>query len=118
MDFHMYTQQFLIGRNVFNYDVLKQALGCLHEEIQPDFNSPEPFRYFRRCLVTGLFYEVKILFRRSFNFAKISKRTSLIGILNTFTLPAPLVEHGQLACCITGSHATLDFWYAKESTPP
>lgn len=58
---HAYkTEKYLIGKHLFNNNVLQAALHCLAEEIDPDVNPPDPSPYFRRKLALSLFYKVLI----------------------------------------------------------
>lgn len=53
------TEMFLIGKNIFDNEILQQTLKMLHDEINPVEAPPEPSPKFRRQLAINLFYKVK-----------------------------------------------------------
>lgn len=57
---HAYkTEHFLLGKYIFNNEVLQSTLRCLHNEINPNVNPPDPTPHFRHKLALSLFYKVK-----------------------------------------------------------
>ncbi|EFN85872.1 Xanthine dehydrogenase/oxidase [Harpegnathos saltator] len=51
------TEQLLVGKRIFDKQVLKSALETLHNELQPDHVLPDYSPKFRRTLAMGLFYK-------------------------------------------------------------
>lgn len=51
------TEEFLMGKSIFDKQVLKTALDTLHSELQPDHVLPDYSPEFRRTLAEGLFYK-------------------------------------------------------------
>ncbi|XP_076651937.1 uncharacterized protein LOC143358591 [Halictus rubicundus] len=51
------TENFLVGKSVFNKDVVKQALQTLDSELNPDHVLPDYSPEFRKTLAEGLFYK-------------------------------------------------------------
>lgn len=56
------TEQFLMGKNVYDNCVLQEAVKVLSEEVLPVDNPPEPSPECRKKLAIGLFYKVGTLF--------------------------------------------------------
>ncbi|XP_022822065.1 indole-3-acetaldehyde oxidase-like [Spodoptera litura] len=55
---HAYeTERFLIGRNIFNNNVLQSALHILEREIDPSIRPPYPPPCVRKKVALGLFYK-------------------------------------------------------------
>lgn len=52
------TEQFLIGKNLFDNATLQQAFTVLANELAPDVRPPEPTPQFRKQLALSLFYKV------------------------------------------------------------
>lgn len=55
------TEQFLIGKKLFDNDVLQKALKVLDSELIVEDIEAEPGPKFRRKLALGLFYKVRLL---------------------------------------------------------
>nr|XP_031846555.1 xanthine dehydrogenase 1-like isoform X1 [Nomia melanderi]XP_031846556.1 xanthine dehydrogenase 1-like isoform X1 [Nomia melanderi]XP_031846557.1 xanthine dehydrogenase 1-like isoform X1 [Nomia melanderi]XP_031846559.1 xanthine dehydrogenase 1-like isoform X1 [Nomia melanderi]XP_031846560.1 xanthine dehydrogenase 1-like isoform X1 [Nomia melanderi] len=51
------TENFLIGKSVFNRDVVKQAIKKLDSELNPEHVLPDYSPQFRKTLAEGLFYK-------------------------------------------------------------
>ncbi|KAL3274968.1 hypothetical protein HHI36_019743 [Cryptolaemus montrouzieri] len=51
------TEQFLIGKELFNNDTLRGAFKTLAEEVKPDFILPDPHPEFRKQLSIALFFK-------------------------------------------------------------
>ncbi|XP_078042324.1 uncharacterized protein LOC144472818 isoform X2 [Augochlora pura] len=54
------TENFLIGKSVFNKDIVKQALDKLDTELTPDHVLPDYSPKFRKTLAEGLFFKFLI----------------------------------------------------------
>ena len=52
------TEDFLIGKPLFNIKQLKRALTTLYSELNPDHVLPDYTPEFRKLLAVGLFYKV------------------------------------------------------------
>lgn len=59
------TEQFLIGKNVYNNSVLQGALKVLSGEIWPEDDKPKPSPECRKKLAIGLFYKVRSDFNQN-----------------------------------------------------
>lgn len=53
------TESHLIGKVLFDNDVLQETFEILDEEINPEPAPPEPDPEFRRELAIALFYKVR-----------------------------------------------------------
>ena len=66
IDPHFYhakkTEEYLIGKNIFNDKNLQGALKVLSSELKPVEILGEPSVQFRKKLALGLFYKVRKLF--------------------------------------------------------
>jgi len=51
------TEQLLVGKSIFDKQVLKTVLETLHNELQPDHVLPDYSPEFRKTLAEGLFYK-------------------------------------------------------------
>ncbi|XP_025993326.1 xanthine dehydrogenase/oxidase isoform X2 [Solenopsis invicta] len=51
------TEQLLVGKSIYDKQVLKTALKTLHNELQPDHVLPDYSPEFRKTLAEGLFYK-------------------------------------------------------------
>ncbi|EZA57182.1 Xanthine dehydrogenase [Ooceraea biroi] len=51
------TEEMLVGKSIFDKQVMKTALETLHGELQPDHVLPDYSPEFRRTLAEGLFYK-------------------------------------------------------------
>lgn len=51
------TEELLVGKSIFDKNVLKAALDTLHNELQPDHVLPDYTPEFRKTLAEGLFYK-------------------------------------------------------------
>jgi xanthine dehydrogenase/oxidase len=52
------TENYLEGKNLFDFKTLKTALGILDKELKPDHVLPDASPIFRRKLASALFYKV------------------------------------------------------------
>lgn len=52
------TEEFLIGKNIFDKETFISAIKRLNDEIRPNVTPPEPTPDYRRKLAVGLFYKV------------------------------------------------------------
>lgn len=51
------TEELLVGKSIFDQQVLKTALETLHNELKPDHVLPDYSPEFRKTLAEGLFYK-------------------------------------------------------------
>lgn len=51
------TEQYLMGKTIFDKQVIKTALETLHHELEPDHVLPDYSPQFRKTLALGLFYK-------------------------------------------------------------
>nr|QIA97582.1 aldehyde oxidase 3 [Ostrinia furnacalis] len=72
------TEKYLIGKNVFNNDVLQKAIQLLNKEVNPVDNPPNPSKECRKKLAIGLFYKFVLSIAPS---NQISDRNSSGGLL-------------------------------------
>lgn len=54
------TEQFLVGKNLFDNSVLQQAIQTLESELHCDEHPPDPPPQARQELAIGLFYKVRL----------------------------------------------------------
>ncbi|XP_012221434.1 xanthine dehydrogenase/oxidase isoform X2 [Linepithema humile] len=57
------TEELLVGKSIFDKQVLKTALETLHNELQPDHVLPDGSPEFRKTLSEGLFYKCVLSIR-------------------------------------------------------
>lgn len=52
------TEQYLVGKKIFDNTTLQGAFKTLSQELHPEPNPPEPDPEFRKNLAIGLLYKV------------------------------------------------------------